>query len=88
MPLDDFRDRLAALFAMLKDSRKALDKSVIYIHGEKEQVRARLHEASGIPLSENVMASLTKIAADCGVAPPVTVADRLRREVAGPEEGL
>ncbi len=37
--------RLAALFAMLKDSRKALDKSVIYIHGEKEQVRARAARA-------------------------------------------
>ncbi len=88
MPLDAFRDRLAALFGMLKDSRKALDKRVIYIHGEKEQLRARLHEQSGIPLSENVLASLRKIAADCGVAPPVTVADHLRREAAGPEEGL
>jgi len=88
MPLEEFRDRLAALFAMLKDSRKALDKSVIYIHGEKEQARTRLHEQSGIPLSENVMASLRKIAADCGAAPPITVADRLRRKVTAPEEGL
>lgn len=88
MPLDAFGERLAALFAMLKDSRKALDKTTIYIHGEKEQVRARLHEQSGIPLSENVLASLRTIAAGCGVAPPVTVADHLRREVTGPEEGL
>jgi LDH2 family malate/lactate/ureidoglycolate dehydrogenase len=87
VPLDEFRDRLASLFAMIKDSRKALDRNVIYVHGEKEQIRARLHEQSGIPLSENVMASLRTIAADCSVAAPVTVADHLRREVAGPEEG-
>jgi LDH2 family malate/lactate/ureidoglycolate dehydrogenase len=86
MPLEEFRERLATLFAMLKNSRKALDKSVIYVHGEKEQVRARLHEQSGIPLTENVLASLRTIAAGCGATPPVTVAERLERQVTAPEE--
>ncbi len=79
MPLEEFRDRLASLFAMLKASRKALDKSEIYIHGEKEQVRARLHERAGVPLSENVLDALRKIAAEFQVPPPATVAERLKR---------
>jgi L-2-hydroxycarboxylate dehydrogenase (NAD+) len=86
MPVEDFRGRLAALFGMLKDSPKALDRSTIYVHGEKEQARTRLHERSGIPLAENVIAALRKIAADCGAPPPVTVADRLPRPVHGTEE--
>lgn len=87
MPLADFRHRLADLFARIKSSRRALDATEIYIHGEKEMVRARLHEQSGIPIAENVMEALRKIAADCGAPPPVTVADRLRRRVVGVEEG-
>jgi len=79
MPLDEFRRRLADLFAMLKNSRKALDRETVYVHGEKERIRERLHEQSGIPLAENVHATLKKIAAECGAAPPVTVAERLRR---------
>jgi LDH2 family malate/lactate/ureidoglycolate dehydrogenase len=39
MPLAEFRQRLTELAAMLKNSRKALDHSTIYIHGEKEQTR-------------------------------------------------
>jgi len=79
MPLDEFRRRLADLFAMLKNSKKALDRETVYVHGEKERIRERLHEQSGIPLAENVHATLKKIAAECGAAPPVTVAERLRR---------
>lgn len=88
MPLEEFRDRLASLFAMLKASRKALDKSEIYIHGEKEQVRTRLHERSGVPLSENVLDALRKIGAEFQVPPPVTVAERLRRLGREAEEGF
>ncbi len=87
MPVEEFRHRLADLFRMLKDSKKALDKSVIYVHGEKEQVRARLHEQSGIPLAENVLATLREIAAEAGVAPPTTIGERLRRNVLDREEG-
>jgi L-2-hydroxycarboxylate dehydrogenase (NAD+) len=87
MPVGEFRDRLASLFRQLKDSAKALDKATIYVHGEKEQERTRLHGQQGIPLAENVMASLRKIGAECGVAGPVTIADRLRRTVEPPREG-
>ena len=87
MPVTEFRHRLGELFGVLKNSRKALDRSTIYVHGEKEQARARLHERAGIPLAANVMASLRTIAAACGLPGPVTVADRLQRQVAGGEEG-
>ena len=63
---------------MLKNSRKALDHSTIYIHGEKEQTRAELHERAGIPLAANVLESLRKIAAECGIPGPVTVADHVQ----------
>lgn len=88
MPLEVFRHRLAQLFAMLKDSKKALDKRVIYIHGEKELIRSRLHEQSGIPLAENVMNTLKRIAAECGAPPPVTVAERVRKRAIRLEEGF
>jgi LDH2 family malate/lactate/ureidoglycolate dehydrogenase len=68
---------------MLKGSRRALDASRIYVHGEKEQTRARLHEQHGIPIAENVLHTLHKIAAACGAPPPVTVADLLRRQGQG-----
>lgn len=88
MPLAEFRRRLADLFRMLKESRKATDANEIYIHGEKEQIRTRLHEQSGIPLSENVLGSLRKIAGECGAEPPVTVAERLRRRAIHTDEGF
>jgi len=87
MPLAEFRERLTELAGVLKNSRKALDHSTIYIHGEKEQMRARLHERAGIPLAANVLESLRKIAAECGISGPVTVADHLQRQVTGGEEG-
>jgi LDH2 family malate/lactate/ureidoglycolate dehydrogenase len=87
MPLEEFRRRLDDLFRLLKQSRKALDKTAIYVHGEKEQERTRLHTLYGIPLSENVLASLRKIAADCGLPGPATLADRLRRPLTPSEEG-
>ena len=86
MPLADFQRRMGELFAMLKDSKKAVDAQEIYIHGEKEQIRARLHEQSGIPVAENVLGALKKIAADCGAEPPITVAERLRRRAVQAEE--
>ncbi len=87
MPLAEFRGRLTELAGMLKHSRKALDRATIYIHGEKEQTRARLHERAGIPLAANVLESLRKIAAECGIPGPVTVADHLQRHVTDPGEG-
>lgn len=86
MPLEKFRARLDELVGVLKHSPKALDRDTVYVHGEKEQTRTRLHERSGIPLAENVMSALGTIARDCGLPGPVTVADRLRRRN-GPETG-
>ena len=84
MPVDEFRERLSALFDMIQQSRKALDQSRIYIHGEKEQIRSELHEKSGIPIAENVFAALRRIAADCGVAPPRTIAEWIAHRAAAP----
>ena len=81
MPLDEFRGRLDRLFAMLKESKKALDQTVIYVHGEKEAMRASLHERGGVPLADNVFDALRRIAAACGIEPPPTVAERTRRQV-------
>ena len=88
MPLDQFCARMSGLFDMLRRSRKALDAARIYIHGEKEQIRTELHERSGIPIAENVFAALRKIAAECGIDPPRTVADSLaHRPAVPPEDG-
>jgi LDH2 family malate/lactate/ureidoglycolate dehydrogenase len=87
MPIMEFRQRLAELFGVLKHSRKALDRTEIFIHGEKEQRRTQFHERSGIPLAENVLAALQKIGAACGLPGPVSVAERLRRQTDGPLEG-
>jgi L-2-hydroxycarboxylate dehydrogenase (NAD+) len=81
MPVEEFRQRLAALFSMLKGSKKALDQAVIYVHGEKEHIRSLLHERVGIPITQNVFDTLRRIAEECGIEPPVTVADRLKRTV-------
>lgn len=87
MPLEEFKARLGELFEVLKRSPKALDRTTIYVHGEKEQTRARLHEQSGIPITENVLAALRKIGAECGVPGPTTIADHERRRGVPPEEG-
>jgi LDH2 family malate/lactate/ureidoglycolate dehydrogenase len=85
MPLDRFRARLDGLVTMLKESLKALDQTTIYIHGEKEAIRAALHETGGVPVTENVLESLRRIASECGVDPPATLGDRVRRLVEGLE---
>jgi LDH2 family malate/lactate/ureidoglycolate dehydrogenase len=86
MPVEEFCTRMSRLFDMLQQSRKAADATRIYIHGEKEQIRAELHERSGIPIAENVFAALTKIAAECGIDPPRTVADWVAHRPAVPPE--
>jgi LDH2 family malate/lactate/ureidoglycolate dehydrogenase len=86
MPVEEFRARLSALFDMLRNSRKALDEGRIYVHGEKEQVRTELHEKSGIPIAENVFGTLKRIAADCGIDPPRTIADLIAHRPAVPRE--
>jgi LDH2 family malate/lactate/ureidoglycolate dehydrogenase len=85
MPLDEFEARMEALLNAVRESPRALDQTRIYIHGEKEQARAELHLKAGVPLSRNVFDALTRIAAERGLAPPVTLADRVRRAQAGEE---
>ena len=87
MPVEEFGRRLGQLFAMIKDSRKALDQSTIYVHGEKEALRAELHQRAGVPIAENVFQALRSIARECGIEPPPTLADRLARNVPEWPEG-
>jgi LDH2 family malate/lactate/ureidoglycolate dehydrogenase len=87
MPLAEFRSRLFELLTILKGSPKALDGAEIFVHGEKERLRSRLHEQFGIPLAENVLDALKKIAAECGRPGPLTVAERRRRHVLDALEG-
>ena len=85
MPVEEFRQRLDALFSMLKGSKRSLDQAIIYVHGEKEHMRSLLHERAGIPITENVFNALRRIAEECGVEPPTTVADHMRRQVRAEE---
>ena len=77
-PREIFEERLEAFVTMIKESRKALDQNTIYIPGEKEQLRTQAHQASGIPLSKTVYDALRKIAAECDLAPPPSVAECAR----------
>ncbi len=80
LPPEDFAARLDAFAEMLTGSRKALDQERIFLHGEKEQRRAELHARAGIPVADNVMDALRRLAAAHQVPPPVTLADRVLRQ--------
>ena len=75
MELDVFQARMDQFIDGLKSAPKALDHSEIFVHGEKEYIRTELHLKSGIPLADNVFDTLKRIADDCGIDPPPTVAD-------------
>jgi LDH2 family malate/lactate/ureidoglycolate dehydrogenase len=77
MPIARFEERMDELMTIITQSPKALDAERIFIHGEKEFIRAELHEKSGIPLRQNVLSSLRSIAREAGIEPPRTLADRL-----------
>jgi len=76
MPLADFEARAQDFVDRVRESPKALDRERIFLPGEKEEERTRLHTTHGIPLSEVVYGTLRRIAAEIGVAPPPTVAER------------
>ncbi len=76
MPASELRSRVDAYVEMLKSSKVALDREMIFVHGEKEQVRAELHEKDGIPIADNVLNALRQIAEKSKVKPPVTLAQR------------
>lgn len=87
MPVEEFGRRLGQLFAMIKGSRKALDQETIFVHGEKEAIRTLLHEKGGVPIAENVFRALRTVAAECGIAPPLTLAQHIARSVPAWPEG-
>lgn len=70
MPLHRFVVRLDDYIARLKASRKAFDQQTVFIHGEKEFARAQVHLEVGVPLAQNVLDTLLKIAAAAEIAPP------------------
>lgn len=74
MSSEELQQRVSDFQTMLRDSPKALDQTTIFIHGEKERIRAAMHERDGVPIAENVLSTLREIAASCGVKPPKTLA--------------
>lgn len=80
MPLEVFEARAQGFVDMVRDNPKALDKEHIFLPGEKEEERTRLHSTHGIPLSDIVYNTLRKIAADTGLTAPPSVAERSRAQ--------
>jgi LDH2 family malate/lactate/ureidoglycolate dehydrogenase len=76
MGLDEFERRMDDLIGTVTRSPRALDADRIFVHGEKEFIRAELHEAHGIPLRENVMDALRRIGDRAGISPPPTLDER------------
>jgi len=83
MPLETFEQRADDFADMIKGSAKALDQERIFLPGEKEDLRAQAHEDAGIPLSDVVYASLRTIAQECGLPPPLSVAEHVRAQAEG-----
>jgi len=76
MPVEELERRTTEFATQIKASPKATGENRIFMHGEKEYLRALLHERGGIPIAENVMKTLREIANECGLEPPRTVAER------------
>jgi L-2-hydroxycarboxylate dehydrogenase (NAD+) len=76
MPLAEFEARAQGFVDMVRSNPKALDQEQVFLPGEKEEERTRLHTTHGIPLSTVVYNTLRKIAADIGLEPPPSVAER------------
>lgn len=71
MPMSDFAARMDDYIERLKGSRKALGEEAIFIHGEKEWARTLVHREVGIPIAENVFATLSRFGEAAGVPPLV-----------------
>lgn len=87
MPVEGFAARLDDYIDRLKGSRKAFDQETIFIHGEKEWARTLIHREVGIPIGDNVLGTLRKIAAAAGVEPPVVQPAREQCEFAPRTQG-
>ena len=70
MPLHAFIARMDDYLARLKASRKAFDQPRIFVHGEKEHAITQVHQEVGIPVAQNVLDTLLRIAANAELAPP------------------
>jgi LDH2 family malate/lactate/ureidoglycolate dehydrogenase len=66
-PVEEFKQSMDQLIQELKDSPKAEGQERIYIHGEKEFERAARCEVEGVPLMENIVASLRQNGEEIGV---------------------
>ncbi len=78
MPLALFEARAQDFAEMVRRNPTAVDQERIFLPGEKEQERARLHTRHGIPLSDVVYQTLRRIAKEIGLEPPPSVAERSR----------
>jgi LDH2 family malate/lactate/ureidoglycolate dehydrogenase len=76
MPIDSFEQSMDRFIEQLKASPRALDQDEIFIHGEKEYRLSQAHERDGIPIADNVMQNLIRIAGECGAEPPKCVAQK------------
>lgn len=72
MPITTFAARMDDYIERLKGSRKALGEQAIFIHGEKEWARMLVHREVGIPIGDNVFATLSRFGEAAGV-PPLAV---------------
>ena len=68
MPVEIFRRRTAAFIAAVKATPKANGVEEIFLPGEQSWHRWQDRKQNGIPLSNNLVAELTKLGASLGVA--------------------
>jgi len=67
-PLDEFKASMDDLQRRLKTAPKAEGQERIYIHGEKEFEETERRKRDGIPLNPKVVADLTRVAGELGIA--------------------
>lgn len=87
MPLAEFTARMDDYIERLKGSRKALGEETIFVHGEKEWARTLVHREVGIPIGENVLATLSRFGAAVGLPPLVVQPVRQECEYAPRKPG-
>ena len=69
-PIDEFKGRVDQLIREIRDGPRAKGSDRIYLPGEMEWERRDEALTRGIPLPEDVLASLRGLADDLGIAPP------------------
>lgn len=69
MPVDAFRRRVDELIAYVKGMPLAEDAEEILVPGEPEARKAAEYRVTGIPIEQDVLATINTVAADLGVDP-------------------